>query len=972
MNSNSEVAVAIRRALAMGAAATTGLAVVPAVHAQDQGQSAEPAEQTVVVTGSRIRRVDTETASPVFVLDSTAIQASGVATAGALLQRIPAVAGAATNPQVNNGGGTGESNVELRGLSAQRTLVLLNGRRINILGQNGTTSAVDINMIPVNAIERVEVLKEGAGAIYGSDAIAGVVNFITRSDVEGAEATLQWGQTSESDGEKRQAGLLFGASTEKMSITVAANYNKQEAVSAGNRDFSRFALYLYGGEVSQGGSSRTPTGRIDIGDTPFEGTLPGQFDCSSLTRIADRPGTSTADYRCYEGSDAYNYQPLNLLITPQERAGLFTQFNYDFNDYVSLYGEVLYSHTTSGFQLASLPFDATQDDTIIAANSYYNPFGDSVLGPGNGITFGGVGGENPGFLTRLTALGNRRSDTSTNDSLVNAGFKGKVLDTGWEWDTNFSFGRKDQDQNISGYLLKSQLTNALGPSFFDPASGRVVCGTPGPGGTIISGCTPLNIFNPTDPSQVEALQGVSTNYRTNYTYRSKGASLNVNGSLFELPAGAAQLAVGFEYRDQQGVFSSDILTRSQPPLFLTCQLAGETCTGDNSARYNVKEYYAELFMPLLKDLPAVHALNVNLGIRRSEYSVASIGQSTNAQFKVEYRPINDILVRATYAEVFRAPTIVDLSLAATQDAPTFNDPCTNLTAAQFSANPNLAKACVGVPLTGDFSQPQKQITGLITGNANLKPEDGDVTTVGVVYDSSQIRGLSLSVDYWKYKLDNLITQVDPNFAAQQCVATGDDTFCGLMVRFDGGPNSGEFQVFREPIVNLGKLETDGIDFGVKYALRDTPAGSWNISVDLTRVNSYENTPGPGADPVEIAGTFNRQFGNYAKYRGLVGVGWKYFDLDALLTARYIHKLQITDPDGRLFNAPPIDIPSVTYFDLTIGYELPTKTHLQVGFLNLTDKQPPLFYQNNVLNANTDVSTYDTLGRQYFVGLLQKF
>ncbi len=251
---------------------------------------------------------------------------------GELLQRIPAVAGAATNPQVNNGGGTGESNVELRGLSAQRTLVLLNGRRINILGQNGTTSAVDINMIPVNAIERVEVLKEGAGAIYGSDAIAGVVNFITRSDVDGAEASLQWGETSESDGENRSAGILFGTSTEKMSITVAANYNKQEGVSAGNRDFSKFALYLYGGVVTQGGSSRTPNGRIDIADTPFAAT----YGCNSLTRIEGASGAGLGDYRCFQNSDAYNYQPLNLLITPQERAGLFTQFNYDFSDYVSL------------------------------------------------------------------------------------------------------------------------------------------------------------------------------------------------------------------------------------------------------------------------------------------------------------------------------------------------------------------------------------------------------------------------------------------------------------------------------------------------------------------------------------------------------------------------------------------------------------------------------------------------------------
>ncbi len=490
--------------------------------------------------------------------------------------------------------------------------------------------------------------------------------------------------------------------------------------------------------------------------------------------------------------------------------------------------------------------------------------------------------------------------------------------------------------------------------------------------TPISGCTPLNIFNPFDPTQVEALQGVSTNYRTNYTYRSSGAALNVNGTLFELPAGPAQLAVGFEYRDQEGPFTSDILTRSQPPLFLTCQLAGETCTGDNFAKYNVKEYYAELFMPLLKDLPAVHSLNVNLGIRRSDYSVQSIGTSTNAQFKVEYRPISDILVRATYAEVFRAPTIVDLSLAPTQDAPTFNDPCTNLTAAQVTANPNLNLACEGVPRTGDFSQPQKQITGLITGSADLKPEEGDVTTVGVVYDSSQIRGLSLSVDYWRYKLDDLITQLDPNFAANQCVATGSAEFCDLMVRFADGPNAGEFQVFREPIVNLGKLKTDGVDFGVKYTLRDTPAGSWNLSMDLTRILSYENTPAPGADPIEIAGTFDRQFGNYAKYRGLVAVGWKYFDLDALLTARYVHKLVIKNPDGLFTTSPDLEIPSVTYFDLTIGYELPTKTRIQAGMLNLTDKEPPIFYQNNVLNANTDVSTYDTLGRQYFLGVTQRF
>jgi iron complex outermembrane receptor protein len=342
--SNSEVTLAVRRALFLGAAATTGLTTLPA-HAQEQTAAPEENTQTVTVTGTRIRRVDQETANPVFVMDQSAIQSSGVSTVGELLQRVPSVAGAATNPQVNNGGGTGESNIELRGLGAQRTLVLLNGRRIGILG-NTTTSAVDINMLPINAIERVEVLKEGAGAVYGSDAIAGVVNFITRKDVDGAEASAQYGQTGKTDGKNTQYGVLLGTNTDKMSIMFAGNYNKQDAVSANDREFSKFALYLYGGAVTQGGSSRAPNRRIRVTGVDSATGKP----CSSVTRIDGASGASPADYRCFRTSataagpaDFYNYQPFNLLITPQERGSLFSTINYNVNDSLSVYAEVLYT-----------------------------------------------------------------------------------------------------------------------------------------------------------------------------------------------------------------------------------------------------------------------------------------------------------------------------------------------------------------------------------------------------------------------------------------------------------------------------------------------------------------------------------------------------------------------------------------------------------------------------------------------------
>jgi iron complex outermembrane recepter protein len=943
-------------------ASAASMPALPAL-AQETDSAARPIEE-VVITGSRIRRVDEETASPVFVMDAGTIANTGVRTMGDLMMRVPAISGAATNPQVNNGGGTGESNVELRGLGAQRTLVLLNGRRLNILG-NTTTSAVDVNMIPINMIERVEVLKEGAGAVYGSDAIAGVVNFITKKNWDGADVSVEYGRTGESDGESQTASLTLGTTGEKLSVLFGARYNKQEAVSANDRDFSRNALYLYGGLAQSFGSSRTPRGFIDVEDTAFGGDFldaDGE-PCGVVSRNVGASGLTpgTSDYHCFSGADTYNYQPFNLLITPQERSSVFTMLNYEIGEGMEAYGELLYNRTRSGFQLAPLPFDSNADDIIISEDNFYNPWGTS---------FGGVEGQFPAFRTRLEALGNRRSTVDTDDMLANVGVRGDVGSTSWKWDAGVSLGRKNQDQNISGYLLRSQFQNALGPTTTDPVTGEIRCGTPG---NIIAGCTPINIFNLEDPAQIAALQSISTNYRNEYTYESTGYALDANGEVFDLPAGPVLMAVGAEYRTQEGEFAVDVLTRGSPPLYLSCLLAQETCSGDSYAKYNVRELYTEFFVPILKDLPGVQQLNFSAGVRYSDYSKDTIGDSTNAQFRVEYRPIDDLLVRASFAEVFRAPTIVDLSLAPTQDSPTFADPCTNLTSAAVAANPNLALACAGVPLDDEFSQPNSQVTGLIQGSQDLKPETGEVMTAGFVYDPNFVAGLSFTVDYWTYEIEDLITQLDPNFAITQCVNTGNPDFCGLVFRYPStSALAGEIQVFREPIVNLGTLETDGVDIGVKYSLRETAAGTFNISLDVTRILSYESTPAPGAAPIEIAGTFDRQFGNYAKWRGLMGVGWTMGGFDGLLSVRYIHSLQVNDPDGLIENAPPLEIGSMTYVDATLGYTFPSNTKIQVGGINLADKQPPLLYQNNVINANTDVSTYDLLGRRWYVGLTQRF
>lgn len=969
MSSNLYLRQAVRLAIgSAGAAASMGLSSVAGAGPADttatvpaDTTSSEATLSEVVVTGSRIRRVDAETANPVLVIDQKTIQESGITQLGDLLQRIPSISGNATNPNVNNGGGFAESNIELRGLDAKRTLILVDGHRV---GFTGTTSdATDVNQIPFNMIDHVEVLKEGAGAIYGSDAIGGVVNFITRKDVEGLELTGQYGETTHADGKNGQFGALFGHSSDKGSVYVGGNYYKQDLVGAGRRNFSKYALYLYGGAtgVTKGGSSRVPTGRIysnPLGMLGADGT-----PCASVTRNTNASGAALTDYHCFTGADLFNYQPLNLLTTPVERSSMFGKGNYKINDYVEAYSQVTYTHSHSGFQEAPLPFDSLDDNVVLSKNSIYNPFG---------TDFGGNSGANPDFTLRTFLFGQRESDTTEDGSDFNGGVRGNLFDTGWKWDLNSTYSRLQEHANISGYYYASKLNAAVGPSFL--LNGVPTCGT-GPT-AIVSNCTPINLFNQflNPPS---ALSGLSANYNTDYVYTYKAVDLDFNGKVWTLPAGDLQAAVGFEYNDRRGNAVADQVVQGLPPLYVSCGLSQETCTGNAIGTYNSKQEYLELFAPILKDLPFVYALNADAGVRHNDYSL--FGKSTKADFKVEYRPVRDLLVRGTFSQVLRVPTINDIAAAPVNSSVTFNDPCNGLTQAKVNANPNLALACEGVPRNGTFKEPNGQITGLNESNPNLQPETGKVKTGGFVFEPSYVPGLSLEMDYWDYHIDGLITTLDANYSIGQCVATGSPTFCGLVTRYPAttGTNAGLIQVFQQPSFNLGSLDTSGVDISVKYALKGTPIGSFSAEIDWTHTNNYTNNPAPGAASQEIAGTYNKQFGNYTKNRALGLFGWNWQGIDALITERYIGGLVITNPSVTGLTAtggvyPPYPIGSVLYTDITLGYTFPTNTHLQAGVRNLSDKQPPIFYQNNVTNANTDVETYDTLGRQWFVGFTQKF
>lgn len=941
MATNPQVMRAVNVALMSTGAAAAALQT-PEVLAQDAEL------EQIVVTGSRIRRVDEATASPVFTLDRSTISESGVTSMGDLLQQIPAVSGAATNPQVNNGGGTGASAVELRGLGTQRTLVLLNGRRLGNL-ENANQGA-NVNVIPTQLVERVEVLKEGAGALYGSDAVGGVVNFVTRTDFDGLEIGYDYGVSDKGDGDLNTVNLAWGATGERGSIILAGTYQKQEAISSGDRKFTREAIYFYG-YVFAGGSSRAPTGRISLPEG-------NPFGCGSVTRIAGTSGATLADYRCFVTSgdnvDFYNYQPFNLVLTPQERASLFTQANYEVNDYVEAYAEVLYNHSTSGFQIAPLPFDSRSDTVVIPADNVFNPFG---------VAFGSDG-ENVynQALWRLEGLGNRQSKVNTHTAQVTLGARGKLGLGNWEWDLGGTYSSVDQDSVVEGYLFKPLLAPAFGPNFID-TDGTVKCGAPG---APIPNCVPINPFNLESEQSVEALRRIGAGYNTNYSYTQQIVSLNFNGDVIDLPAGPLQAAVGFEYMDLEGSFDTDFNTEAQPPLYNVCQLSNETCSGDSRGGYDVNSFYAEFFIPVLKDLPGVQALNFTAGVRYSDYEL--FDSSTDTTFKIEWRPFADLLVRGSYAEVFRVPTVYDLYQAPASSASQFNDPCVGLTQAQVDGNPNFALLCQNVPRNGTFEQPNSQIDGLLLGSEELKPETGEVITYGVVYDPSWASGLSVNVDFWDYSLEDVITQLDVNTIADQCLQTGLDEWCGLVSRF---PDGTIFQI-RQPTANFGKLDTSGVDMGIKYLWRGTPIGDFRFSVDATYIDKYDSVVFPGTAPLKVAGTYDRQYGNYAKWRGVAAVGWAMEGFSGLLSARYIHSLQLLDPDGAPGIQPPLDVPSKTYLDLSVGYTFDNNLTARVSVDNLTNEEPPILYQNNVLNSNTDVSTYDLIGTYYRVSLGYKF
>jgi outer membrane receptor protein involved in Fe transport len=981
----SELSKAVQTALSLGAVAAVGVAGTAfaqnATPAQTNTQNQPQTLQTIVVTGSHIRRVDLETSNPVTVVTSQQIQASGKLTLGDIVQDLPGMAGNATNPNVNNGGGTGASTVSLRGLGSSRTLILVDGQRV----LNN-----DINAIPSELIERVEVLKDGASSVYGSDAIGGVVNFITKKNYQGADFGFNYGISDRSDAERKGYHFTFGQTSDKGSIIAGLDYNKFEGVIAGNRDYSKCAVSLVGGKVKgtpctagdgSGGSIASLSGYLYPLNSSAAVSAPFFAGCGggplTTAKGSAGGGGTPAGFRCFDGStDHFNYQAVNLVNTPQERTNGYFLATYNLSDNVQAFLDVFVNRTHASSVVAPTPMELYGAFTMEPGQPY-NPFPFAVGGGGPASNPNGYGVcETPGakpapdclgadFLLRLGGVGNRISSYTTESDQIIAGLKGNIGNTGWQWNASLNYGHLSTHWNDIGYMNFGALES----------SGDVAadCATNG-----IDGC--LNPFTiNSDPAMAAIMQKYQASPFFNSLNTQRRVDVGVNGPLFNLPAGEVQLAVGADYTKLYSNFTVDPLsdTTSGPG----CQMPPSACATPLAGGYNYKEAYAELFIPVLKDLPFAHSLNVTLGDRFSKYSLA--GSTNNYKIGVEWRPIQDLLLRGTVAKVFRAPTIGNLFSGEAVSFDPYTNPCSAADANPGSGHDVFCGHGGGAAING--TQIQTVYSGAVAAGTQLTPEFGKSFDFGAVYSPHFVPGLTLSADLWRVFLRNIISQPTGNTVAGICYATNDPSnpACSSIKATGGG--TGKILTIASPVTNLGNLWTKGVDVGADYRIPQVSwlPGQFSVSAQATYMAQFDNqvTPGiAGTGVTHIAGKYDKQYGMFPRVRGLVGVNWQDGPWQASYQLRYIGSFEVGSADAR--QASSCDKKTVqvvcsfgawTQSNVSLGYTIqPINTTLQVGVDNVFDKQPPNMYQNNTLNGNTDVNTFDTIGRFYWMNVDVKF
>jgi iron complex outermembrane receptor protein len=1004
MSTNLFIQRAVRCALFSGAVtALTGL--LPA-QAQQQQQQETQSIQEVVVTGSRIAQPNLTSVSPVTAVSSDQIKIEGVTRTEDLINNLPQ-AFADFGGNVSNGA-TGAATVNLRGLGSQRTLVLVNNRRLmpGDPTQNGAASP-DLNQIPAALISRVDVLTGGASAVYGADAVAGVVNFIMNDKFEGVRVDAQYGlyqhdnndsdirnlvrdagftapDGNTQDGYSKDITFLAGINTEdgRGNATVYLGYRTLSAVTQNRRDFSACALGS-GDTFSCGGSGTTAPALFQTYNpsNPNDLTPTGTFTLNSDGTVRE-----------FQDSDLYNFAPSNYYQRPDERrtAGLFA--HYDFSDKATVYTEFMFMDDRTDAQVApSGAFLGSGPGQPPFFGRYAVNCDNPLLSPSAVTTFcGGNSGAGDVLLDigRRNVEGGGRLDDLRHTSFRGVlGLRGDIAD-GWNYDVYGLYGTSILSERFQNDISRTRLNNALlavtGPN------GQPVCRINADASLTNDDptCVPYAIFGVGSVTQ-DQLNYLQVPGLTEGETVEQVLSGSISGDLgqygLKLPTANDGLAIAFgaEYRSERSELRAD-------EAFQTGDLAGQGApTLDTNGQFDVKEVFAEARLPLVQGKPFADTLSFETGYRYSDYD---LGFKTDTyKLGLQWAPVAALMFRGSYQRAVRSPNIQELFLLPRVQLDGNTDPCSNALGETPGASfEECARSGVTQAQYGNILQnPSSQYNGLVGGNTNLDPEKSDTYSFGFVFTPDFLPNFSATIDYYDIKVDKLINSLGADFILNQCLTSGDPTFCDRVHRSANGSIwLGNTGFIDDPILNTGSLQTTGLDAELNYRFDVGAAGSLAVQLVGTYVDKFLTEPLPGASRYDCVGLYGTVCGTPTPdWRHKLRATWTTpWDLDLSLTWRYIAAID----DDRTSSDPnltsdviPTDkrLGARGYLDAQGSYSFSEvgvfkSVNARLGINNLLDKDPPLVGQDTCpavfCNGNTFPQVYDTLGRFVFLGLTADF
>lgn len=883
-------------------AVTATLGFPAFVAAQDSG--ANDVER-IQVTGSRIKRTDMETASPVSVFDAEAIEASGFTTMEKFIHNLPSMNGAMNGSNVNNGSG-GSASANLRGLGSARTLILINGRRY---------ASGDLNAIPMAMVKRVEVLRDGASTIYGSDAIAGVINFITKTDFEGAEFSAQYDLTGEGDGETTKLSGVIGTSSGKGSVVLGLEYQNRNSIGQADRGFSRIPLDEKNGQIVSGGSDRTSYGLF---------SPKGENEDYVLD-------PDTGNVRLYDGQkDAYNFASASYLKSPQELFTINAVANYDISRDLRVFLEGGYANRQSNQLLAPT---ATFWGAPVDADFEHNPIDKDLS-----------------VYRRLTESGGRELTQDFSDYRMVLGFEG-YLDNGWSWDISYNYAR---------YVDTTAEYNQANRTRFNTLLDEKLCSND-------EECPGIwNPFKENSLSDEMMDYALITNSPVERgTTKQFMANLTGDTGSWSLPAGSIAWAAGVEKRWESYEYQPD----GAASIGQIYNVSGIPSEGS----YDVEEAYIEADIPLLRDLPGVQSLDLSAAVRRSDYNF--LDAQTTTKFGLEYVPKDGLLVRATIAEGFRAPTIDNLNSPQVISFSNYADPCIEY---ENSNNQTVRDNCSSEGIEEGFNLTNDQSATILSGNEELEPETSDSFTFGVVYQPEFMDNLNVAIDYYDIEIENGIGAPNVSFIVNQCYTSENfsSSSCDLILGPDAVDTAGwtgsDYRDEQGYIAgvdattqNISTFETSGIDFDVNWN-DEVAGGLLSLRLDGTYLKDYNYQVQEGTAPLELAGKFGAdanfagRIAAFSKWRTNFTASYKVDDVAVSWTSRFQSGVDDINFDSSDVSS---SVGSYFYHDMQASYFLNSETTFTLGIRNLFDKQPP--YVSNNADMNTLNTSYDTAGQYWY-------